>query len=420
LGNIDSSSPLGKSHFINSINAQLIDYALAHKNVLIHDLNYLAADYGLARWHSLEHWYLYKYAFSLSAIPAYCHSVAAIIKSALGKNKKAIVVDLDNTLWGGVVGDDGVSALEIGTNSAKAEAYAAFQEYLKALKNRGVVLAVSSKNDYAIAKQAFEERNMPLKFDDFAVFKASWADKATQIAEIAHELNLTTDSFVFIDDNPAERALIQMNMPEVVTNNSDDVTQFISFIDKNMFFEPISLTREDFARQDYYKNKLLHEKSAENFVDYAEYLRSLGLVYSFEPFSEGNIERVTQLINKTNQFNITGLRLTMADVAARMNGHYLNVAGGLTDKFGDNGIITVFSGLIEQHKLTIDLWLMSCRVFKRDVEIKLFEHVLNCCKNRNITEIVGTYQPTAKNAIVATLYDDLGFKESDRCWKFMI
>lgn len=410
LGNADSVIPSGKTYFINRLNICFSDYAQKCSNFYLNDINYLAAEYGLTKWHNLNQWYLYKYAFDIAAIPAYCNSVASIIKSTLGKNKKAIILDLDNTLWGGIVGDDGFDGIEIGSESAKAESYIDFQKYLKELKNRGIVLAISSKNDPAIARQAFEKRDMPLKFDDFIVFKANWDDKTKNISEISNEINLTLDSFVFIDDNPAERELVKINLPDITSNNDNDISTFIRFIDKNRFFEPLRLTAEDLKRQSYYKENKARTESEASFVGYSEYLKSLELEYSFDTFNSGNLERVTQLINKTNQFNLTTKRLTLAEVSARMNGSYLNIIGSLKDKFGDNGLITVFSGKKSDKILHIDLWLMSCRVFKRDMEFKLFEYVIEQCKKYGISVITGEYIPTPKNAIVADLYPSLGFE----------
>lgn len=413
LGNLDVYNKRGSIYFINKLNMFMYNYAQNNSNLIINDINYLSAYYGLDKWHNKQQWYAYKHAFDLNAIPLVCHSIANIIKSTLGFSKKVIVTDLDNTMWGGIIGDDGVENLEISIETPNGMAHVEYQSYLKQLSEIGILICICSKNDYNIAKSAFNEIDMPLKFENFVIFKANWNNKASNIIEIANELNLSTDSFIFIDDNPAERDIVKNNIDGIHVVDTSNVEEFIDFIDKSGYFETVNITEEDLKRNKFYKNNIKRLEKTNDFISYDDYLDSLEMIYTFDEFSKKNISRVTQLINKTNQFNLTTKRMTESEVRNVIDDRHINITVSLRDKYGDNGLISVLSSTIYENALNIDIWLMSCRVFNRKVEYKLFDYLLGKCKANNISKIHGKYIPTKKNAFVKDFYKSLGFIEID-------
>lgn len=411
LGNKDLLEPSGKNHYIDLLNHKLYDYVQNKDGVYINDINYLSAYMGIQNWYDPDFWYRYKYALSLDAIPYLAHNLSLIIKSLCGLNHKVLALDLDNTLWGGVVGDDGVDALHIGSETALGEAFSDFQTYLDDLKKLGIVLTVVSKNEEDIAKKAFSRKEMILSLEDFPEFKANWEAKSSNIKEIAKNLNLGLDSFVFVDDNPAERQEVKMNAPVVAVPEISQPEQYIFDLDFHGYFEITNFTAEDTKRTDYYKQNKLREEEQANYTDYNDYLNSLQMKWEFTDFDPAAIERITQLINKTNQFNLTTARMGFNEVKEKMLADdYLCLQGTMEDKFGDNGIVTLLIGKIVENTLQIDLWVMSCRVFKRNGEYKLFDYLVTRCKEKGISQIRGTYIPTAKNAIVKDFYETLGFR----------
>lgn len=410
-GNLDFSDVHGKVNFIARLNAKLAEYAQTEKGFFINDINYLSAQLGLSVWHDKKFWYSYKYALGYDAIPALSHSVASIIKSIYGLSRKCLVLDLDNTLWGGVIGDDGPDQIKIGKESAIAEAYTAFQTYIQALKARGIILAVCSKNEMSNAVEGFKLTASPLMLSDFAAFYANWTAKHENIKAIASEINIGVDSLVFVDDNPAEREIVRTNMPEVaVPDVGSDVLRFIEVIDRSGYFEPVALSQDDLKRSDYYQLELQRKDVQSSFQDYSAYLASLEMRAEIKPFAAEYHTRITQLINKTNQFNLTTRRKTIEEVQRiSADPQWLGLYGRLVDKFGDNGLITVVIGEVVADELHIESWLMSCRVIKREMELALFDTLMQYCQHRGMRALRGTYLKTAKNAMVASHYADLGF-----------
>ncbi|MBM3251258.1 MAG: HAD-IIIC family phosphatase, partial [Candidatus Omnitrophica bacterium] len=269
LGNLDSSAISGKTYFLSRLNLEFAKYAQENKNFYINDINYLSSWLGLDKWHDRAHWYSYKYAISYEAIPLVCYNLANIIKSIYGQAKKCLVLDLDNILWGGVIGDVGMENIQIGRETPLAEAYAEFQRYIKELKERGVILAVCSKNDPEIARQGLAHPDSILKFDDFAVFKANWKRKDENIIDIAREINIGLDSLVFIDDNPAEREIVKANLQEVtVPDMGNNVEQYIGIIDGGKYFEPAAISFDDINRNSYYQGNLKRTSEERNFLNY--------------------------------------------------------------------------------------------------------------------------------------------------------
>jgi FkbH-like protein len=322
------------------------------------------------------------------------------------------VLDLDNTCWGGVIGDDGLDGIQIGTETAVAEAYTAFQQYAKDLKDRGITLAVCSKNDFANAKEGFSHPDSILKFEDFTSFKANWDPKSHNIVDIAKEINIGIDALVFIDDNPVEREIVSSQVPHVsVPDIGDDITQYIDYIDKSGYFEPIALLEDDTMRNKYYEDNKKRLEEETQFQSYDEFLESLDMSGEIKAFSPVYLDRITQLTNKTNQFNLTTKRYTFAEIEEMSNSDkYITLYGKLSDKFGDNGLISIVIGELKERTCHIDLWLMSCRVLKRGMEEAMLDSLVSECQKSNIKTILGYYYKTKKNSMVLDLFEKFGFE----------
>lgn len=410
LGNLGAKLPWDANNFIRRVNLTLGDRAPSY--VHINDVEGLAAQYGIRQWFDSRYWYHAKQPVSFECLIPYVRNTARIIGALYGITAKCLVVDLDNTLWGGVVGDDGIHGIKIGQGDAVGEAYRAFQEYLLKLKQRGILLAVSSKNEEANALGPFQElADMVLKRDDFLVFKANWEPKPDNLRAIATELNIGTNSLVFIDDNPAEREIVRQWMPEVhVVDLTEDPADYPILLDDAGFFETVTLSNEDLQRVSQYQGNLQRQQMQSSVSDYESYLRSLEQKAVIRPFEEIHLDRITQLINKSNQFNVTTLRLSRSQVEERMRDpDMLTAYVRVADKFGDNGLISVFSARRMGDILDIEIWLMSCRVLKRGVEQLLCNYVVEQARASGIKHIRGTYIPTVKNGLVRDLFPSLGF-----------
>jgi FkbH-like protein len=411
LGNLDAVCPGGATRFVNELNRQFALEAAANPRLTLQDLSSISARVGLNQWFDPERWFSYKIANTVEGSYAIASSLAAMVRAMYGRTRKVLVLDLDNTLWGGVIGDDGPDKIVLGRETPLAEAYTAFQEYCLSLRERGILLAVCSKNDEEIAKQGFAHPDSVLKLEHFSAFKANWEPKHENILAIAEELNLGVDSFVFVDDNPAERAIVEAQIPGIVVPDvGSEVTRYASIIESNRFFEQLSLGKEDLVRAKLYEENAQRANLEQKFANYGEYLDSLEMTAEIETFNSTYMERITQLTNKSNQFNLTTRRYTLAEIeSTAADGNHICLYGKLTDRFGDNGLISVVLGSIDGRKLHLDLWLMSCRVLKRDMEIAMLDALVECSKKRRIAELAGYYLPTTKNGIVADHYRKLGF-----------
>jgi len=413
-GNREASDFHGSVNFLTRLNLLFAEYAQTHKNFYINDINYLSASFGLERWNDPLYWHMYKYALSLSAIPYLASSVANIIKSLYGKNKKAFALDLDNTLWGGIVGDDGVENLQIGQETSLGQAFSEFQSYIKAHKQLGVILNIISKNEAENALAGLQHPDMTLTSDDFIMIKANWEPKSQNLTEIAHTLSLTPDSFVFVDDNPAEREIIRQQITNAtVPEIGEQPEYYIRAIDSMGYFEVTELSQDDASRTEMYKQNAARSRAQNSFTDYGEYLSSLEMHAEIKEFAPVYISRIAQLTNKSNQFNLTTRRYTQADITAMLeDDNYITLYGKLTDKFGDNGVVSVVIGQIKDDHIDIILWLMSCRVLKRGMENAMMDSLVEICQKRNIHKLIGYYLPTAKNKMVKDFYGEQGFSKT--------
>lgn len=413
MGNSDASDFHGRVNFISSLNTKFYEYAQSHRDFYINDINYISACFGLEKWLEPSYWYMYKYAMNLEAIPELAFNIANIIKSVFGKNKKLLALDLDNTLWGGVIGDDGLEGIEIGKENAEAESYDEFQRYVKEHKKLGVILAVCSKNDYENAVMGLEHPESVLSPDDFISIMANWESKDRNIAAIAEELSILPESIVFADDNPAERHIVSEQLgvaaPELTSPES-----YIRTLDRNGYFEVTSFSEDDLKRNDMYRENIQRERQRQSFENYEDYLLSLDMHAVIEDFRPVFLQRITQLTNKSNQFNLTTKRYTISEMEALSeDNRYIRLYGRLKDRFGDNGIVSVVIGEKRKDTLHIELWLMSCRVLKRDMELAMLDSLVKRCREEGIRYIRGYYFKTQKNAMVKELYGDFGFIKTE-------
>ena len=430
LGNKDCADVHGRMNFTNRLNQRFYEFAQTHSNFFIHDINYMAACYGLQKWADPFYWHMYKYACAVPAIPELSYNLANIIKSIYGKNKKALVLDLDNTLWGGVVGDDGADKIEIGQETPMAQLYSEFQQYLKSHKDLGILLTINSKNDEENALAGLNRPDSVLKPEDFLVIKANWENKDRNIVEIASELNIGTDSLVFVDDNPAERSIVKMQVPEVAVPEIGDAVEYIARLDRSGFFEVTHLSKDDLTRNEMYRANAERKKQQASFESYEDYLLSLEMKAEIAAFSPVYMSRIAQLTNKSNQFNLTTKRLSLSDLEELVKDPaYITLYGKLEDKFGDNGVVSVVYGhtdACDSKVFHIDLWLMSCRVLKRDMEKAMLDELMLKCQSAGIEIVKGYYYPTAKNAMVKEFYAVQGFEkisedeQGNTVWEYRI
>ena len=410
LGNSDVSDYRGRSNFLSRLNQGMYEYAQAHPSFFVNDVEYLQASYGMDEWSNPLFWHMYKYSLCLDAIPTLAQSVAALIKSIYGKNKKVVVCDLDNTLWGGVVGDDGVEGIQVGPEVPMGQVYAEFQSYLKELKSIGVILAVNSKNDEENALAGLAHPDGPLGVEDFASIKANWNNKDQNMRALAAELNLGADSFVFADDNPAERQIVREANLGIAIPELGGVETYVRMIDRNNYFEVTSLSSDDLERAEMYRRnaqRVRLEESTDNYDDFLTSLEMHARIHEFEPIY---VQRIAQLTNKSNQFNLTTLRCSTDDIEAMAaSPSHLCLYGKLQDKFGDNGVVSVVVGEQDADVLHMRLWLMSCRVLKRGMEDAMLDALVGDAGARGVSKVMGYYYPTPKNGMVRDFYDRMGF-----------
>ncbi len=415
MGNMDSWDKRGLCYAAKELNSRFGRYAREGK-ILLLDLDRTAAEYGLDRWHDRSYYYMYKYMCAREAVPSVGYKLALIVKSIFGKNRKLLALDLDNTLWGGIVGDDGVEGLEIGQETGTAQAYYEFQQYAKQLKTVGTVLTVCSKNEYENALAGLDHPEGALRPEDFALIKANWEPKDKNLVETVTQLDLTPAAIVFADDNPAEREIVRQTIPEAAVPELTAPENYIREISRGGHFEPVSITADDLARAEMYRRNAKRAELAASVGDYGEYLKSLEMTAEIEPFKPMYIQRITQLTNKSNQFNLTTRRFTQSQTEEFMNSPaHITQYGKLMDKFGDNGVVSVVVGEVQGETLEITLWLMSCRVRKRDMELAMLDGLVAQAKAKGVTKLVGRYIPTAKNKMVERFYPDvLGFAELEQ------
>jgi len=413
FGSLDCSLPGTLQNVIARVNA-----GMASNGGILLDVAGLASNVGLNNWHSPQQWNLAKLPFASAYVPLYADHVARVIAALRGKSRKCLVLDLDNTLWGGVIGDDGLDGIKLAQGDATGEAYLAVQQLALDLRSRGVVLAVSSKNNDDVARLPFRSHpEMLLREEHIAVFQANWNDKATNIKAIAAELSLGIDSMVLLDDNPVERDLVRQFLPQVaVPELSDDPALYARTLAAAGYFESVAFSEEDLKRAGFYQDNARRVSLQKQAGDLDTYLASLNMEITFQPFDATGRARIAQLINKSNQFNLTTRRYTEAEVAlAEADPACFTLQVRLVDSFGDNGMISVvICRQTDAATWEFDTWLMSCRVLGRRVQNAVLRQVLEHAESRGITRLVGVYRPTEKNKLVEDHYASLGFSETGR------
>jgi FkbH-like protein len=412
FGSLDRASPGTLRSLIDAINRELSGSVVASGDVLL-DVAGLAETVGLADWHNPQLWNLGKFSFSDELIPLYGDHVARTIAAIRGKSAKVLVLDLDNTVWGGVIGDDGLKGIKIAQGDARGEAHLAVQRLALDLRQRGIVLAVSSKNTDEVAREPFEKhQEMLLKLDHIAVFQANWNDKATNIQAIAEELSVGLDAMVFLDDNPVERGLVRKLLPQVsVPELPEEPAFYARTLAAGGYFEAVTFAGEDLKRAGFYQDNAKRASLQKQVGGVDAYLASLDMTITFQPFDATGRARIVQLINKSNQYNLTTRRYTDPEVIeAEYDPAVFTLQVRLADIFGDNGMISaIICRPAEAGVWEIDTWLMSCRVLGRKVEHMVLREILEHARVACVHKLVGTYRPTERNKFVVDHYAKLGF-----------
>ena len=417
-GYLSSTIDSGRSRLIEQINRQMREEAPTSVSIL--DLPAAQRRAGSLRWEDAQAWIRFRQHPSTEALPEVAELFLSHIRAVLGLTRKVLVTDLDNTMWDGIIGEDGLEGIGIGQGTPKGEAHLQLQRYLLELKNRGILLAVCSKNNPEDARLPFEKHpGMALKLDDFAGFRTNWEDKASNLRALAKELSLGLDSFVFIDDNPLEREWVRSQIPEVaVIELGASPFSYVRDIDRGYWFQTLSLSAEDLARAEQYRIQAQRENIRSTAGSLEEFLAQLHLEAEAEPVNKGNLTRITQLVNKTNQFNVTTKRYTEAQVQALADDPRGWAAGfRLSDRMGSYGLIGVIfckphqsANGLEWH---VDSWLMSCRVLGRQMEKFMFDRMIEAAMELGVRRIVGQYIPTQKNSLVKDLFDNFGFDRTE-------
>ncbi len=410
FGNFDASQPGSVRWMIATFNARLAQN-LKPGDVFL-DLAALAEMVGLSAWHDAGRWHEGKVPFALDAVPLVADHLCRLFSAFRGLSRKCLVLDLDNTLWGGVIGDDGVEGIALGQGSGTGEAFAGIQSYAKQLRSRGIILAVCSKNEETNARIPFQSHDeMVLKESDVAVFVANWTDKASNLEYVAKALNIGTDSLVFLDDNPAERERVRQELPEVaVPEVGTDPAEYVGILSEAGYFEAIGFGAEDRNRAEMYQANAERVSAMQKIGNMDEYLRSLEMVCSMRPFNSLGRTRTAQLINKSNQFNLTTRRYSEAQVESfETNPAKFTLQVRLVDRFGDNGMISVLIFDRSADEWVCDTWLMSCRVLGRRVEEAVLAHVVDAAKADGAKRLIGEWLPSPKNGLVEKHFERLGF-----------
>jgi FkbH-like protein len=413
FGSLDRALPGAPRNILDAVNQAIAEASRSSGSALL-DVAGLAETVGLANWHAPLEWNMAKIPFAQSLLPFYAEHVARLLAALAGKSRRCLILDLDNTLWGGVIGDDGLKGIKVAQGDPVGEAFLNLQRYALSLRERGVVLAVCSKNEDETARLPFRDHaEMLLREEHFAVFQANWSDKATNIQSISDALALGLESLVFVDDNPFERELVRKALPQVaIPEMPEDPALYARTLSAGGYFEAAGFSEEDLRRAGYYDGNARRVALQKTVGNLQEYLASLKMEITFQPFDEPGRARITQLINKSNQFNLTTKRYTEAEVARiESDPDCFSMQVRLTDTLGDNGMISVV--ICRPRSATeweIDSWLMSCRVLGRCVEAMVLREMLLGAARRNVKTILGVYRPTDRNKLVEEHYSKLGFE----------
>jgi FkbH-like protein len=409
LGHLALSTAGSRRRQLRALNLELGDNLPTGVHLL--DAELLAASVGSSRWSDDRYWFLAKQAIGLGAVTALSRELARITAAAVGLTRKVIAVDLDNTLWGGVIGEDGLAGIVLG-NGSRGEAFQAFQDHLLALRERGVLLAVVSKNNDADAREPFlHHPDMRLALSDFVAFRASWDDKSSALRQLAEDLSLGLDAFVFIDDNPFERDAVRRTLPDVdVVDLPEDVTGYPATLARHPSLEPGVLTAEDTSRTSQYQALAKTAESRKATSTPEEFLAGLKMHATFAAVGEASLPRVVQLLGKTNQFNLTGRRHSepaVRELIDRDGAVHLTLR--MQDRFSDHGLVGVLLAVPEGRDLRVDTWLMSCRVLGRGVEIATMSVLTKIARSHGYARVIGEFVASGRNQPARDVYERCGF-----------
>ncbi|WP_342710226.1 HAD-IIIC family phosphatase [Bradyrhizobium sp. B124] len=413
FGSLDAKLELTQRGRIQRFN-QDVGETLRQSPDVIFDVCGLAQNLGVQNWFNAAQWHIAKLPFAQQYVPIYADYCARIIGALVGKSRKCLVLDLDNTLWGGVIGDDGLDGIVLGQGSAEGEAFLAVQQMALDLRDRGIMLAISSKNDERVARSAFAEHpEMLLREEHISVFQANWTDKASNLEAVAKALNIGLDALVFVDDNPVERGQVRQALPQVaVPELGEDPALYPHYVMGAGYFEAVAFLDEDRQRAAQYQANAQRASLQSQARDLNSYLKSLNMVMTIGPFDNAGRSRITQLINKSNQFNLTTRRYTEADIEQLGgNSDVLTYQVRLADSYGDNGMISVIIARADGVGWTVDTWLMSCRVLGRGVEQAVLNELVARVQQSGGKELIGIYRPSGRNDMVADHYRKLGFAQ---------
>lgn len=400
---------------VRKLNFELMNLAQQHSNFFICDISSLQNKLGRDFMFASNIYISTEMTLSVDALPYIASRVMDIIEAFKGQFKKCLILDLDNTIWGGVIGDDGLEGIQLGHGLGIGKAFTEFQMWVKKLKQRGIIICIASKNDEAIAKEPFRKHpDMVLKLEDIAVFQANWETKVDNIRTIQSILNISFDSMVFLDDNPFERNIVRENIPGItVPELPEDPADYLEYLYSLNLFETASYSNADLDRTKQYQVEAQRVSLSKTFENEDDFLQSLNMVSVVSGFTKFNIPRVAQLSQRSNQFNLRTIRYTEADIEAMTeNNEFIGLCFTLEDKFGDNGLIAVvIMKRVDSETLFIDTWLMSCRVLKRGMENFTLNTMVEQAKTAGYKKIIGEYLPTKKNKIVEEHYPSLGFQK---------
>lgn len=414
FGNYGNKTPDSFLFQIRKLNYLLMEKCTQYKNVFIIDIDYLQQIYGEYGIKENKMYYIAKIPLSTKILPEVAKQTIDVIKAMKGKMKKCVILDLDNTLWGGVIGDDGLENIQIG-ELGLGHAFSEFQMWLKELQKRGIILAVCSKNEEETAKEPFlKHPEMVLHMEDIAMFVANWEDKASNIKRIQETLNIGMDSIVFFDDNPFERNLVKSMIPDItVPNLPEDPSQYLKYIKSLNLFETSVYSETDKNRTKQYQEEMGRVNLQKQFSSYSEYLESLEMVAEAKPFDKFHFSRIAQLTQRSNQFNLRTIRYTEQEIEqVAKEKEYLTLYFTLKDKFGDYGLISVvIMDKQPENTLFISEWVMSCRVLKRSMEEFILDEIIRTAEEHGFDKVTGEYIRTPKNNMVSELYKKMGFQE---------
>lgn len=420
FGNYSNKTESSFLFQLRKLNYELMVLASETPNLYLCDLSSIQNLVGKSNFFQTSVYINTEMVLSLEVLPKVATKTLDLIKTINGVFKKCVILDLDNTTWGGIIGDDGIENIQVGSLGI-GKAFSEFQYWIKKLKNRGVIVAVCSKNNESAAKEPFEKHpDMVLRLDDISVFIANWENKADNIRQIQSILNIGFDSMVFLDDNTFERNIVRENIPEIcVPELPEDPADYLEYLYPLNLFETVSFSNEDTERTKLYQIEAQRATVQQKFTNEDDFLQSLNMLSLVESFNKFNIPRVAQLSQRSNQFNLRTIRYTEADIdRVLMSSDYFTFAFTLEDKFGDNGLICV---IILKHEnkstLFIDTWFMSCRVLKRGMENFVLNTITGFAKEKGYTYLKGEYISTAKNEMVKDHYLNLGFEQDDTEWK---